>query len=126
MSVPDRSEVGMDTELYEQYILNRSFDPEFNVLAVELLGHDTQTNALRRIRVDNNGSIGSAAEAVRIDDATTPSTTYIGKAAIGSSTSASVWQVARLDTSSGLIKTWADGDSEYDNVWDDRTMLNYS
>lgn len=63
--------------------------------------------------------------AVRIDDATTADVTYIGKAPIGTATSAAAWQISKLATSSGLIKTWADGDASYNNVWDDRSSLTY-
>jgi hypothetical protein len=69
----------------------------------------------------------SVALAVRIDDTTTANTTYIGKAPVGSAEGAAVWQIARLDTSSGLTKTWASGDSLYNNVWSDRaTTITYS
>ena len=61
--------------------------------------------------------------AVRIDD-TVANTVYIGKAVIGSATSAAAWQVAKLDTSSGLIKTWAG--TGFDQIWDDRASLTYS
>jgi hypothetical protein len=64
--------------------------------------------------------------AVRIDDTTTADTTYIGKAPIGTATSSATWQVAKLATSSGLIKTWADGNASYDNIWDNRASLSYS
>lgn len=65
--------------------------------------------------------------AVRLDDTTTADVTYIGKAAIGSTTSAAVWQIAKLDTATGLIKTWADGDASFNNVWDNRaTTVTYS
>lgn len=67
----------------------------------------------------------TATQAVIIDDTTTPDTTYIGKAAVGSSTSDPVWQVAKLDTSSGLTKTWA-GTAGFDQVWDDRASLTYN
>lgn len=63
--------------------------------------------------------------ATRIDDTTTPDTTYIGKAPIGSLDADPVWQIASLDTSSGLIKTWADGDASFNNVWEDRASLSY-
>lgn len=63
--------------------------------------------------------------AVRIDDTSTADTTYIGKAPIGSSPSSAVWQVSKMDTASGLVKTWADSDALFDNVWDDRTELTY-
>jgi hypothetical protein len=64
--------------------------------------------------------------AVRIDDATTANITYIGKATIGSATSSAVWQIQRLDESSGLVKTWADSNASFDNVWDDRASLSYA
>lgn len=64
------------------------------------------------------------AQTVRIDDTATP-IIYIGKATIGTATSSGSQQISRLDTSSGLIKTWADGDSAYNNVWDNRAALTY-
>ena len=51
---------------------------------------------------------------------------YIGKAPIGSATSSAVWQIARLDTTSGeLVKTWVDG-AAFTQVYDDRESLSYS
>ena len=64
--------------------------------------------------------------ATRIDDVTTADTTYIGKAAIATATSAAAWQIAKLDTSSGLIKTWADGSASFSKIWDDRVSISYS
>lgn len=61
-----------------------------------------------------------------IDDTTTANTTYIGKAPIASATSSAVWQIAKLDTSSGMVKTWADGDSQFNKIWDNRDSLSYS
>lgn len=63
--------------------------------------------------------------AVRIDDVTTAGSVYIGKALVGTTNSEGTWQIAKLDTSSGLVKTWADGDASFNNVWDDRATLNY-
>lgn len=51
---------------------------------------------------------------------------YMGKADPGSATSAAVWQIRRIDTSSGLTVDWADGNTRFDNVWDDRAGLSYS
>jgi hypothetical protein len=65
------------------------------------------------------------AYATRIDDST-PNTIYIGKALPDSLPSAEVWQIAKLDTSSGLIKTWAGGTSNFDKEWDERDNLTYS
>lgn len=63
--------------------------------------------------------------AVQIDDATTVNAVYIGKANIGSSTSSAVWQIAKLDTTSGLVKKWADGDANFNNIFDNRASLTY-
>jgi len=52
--------------------------------------------------------------------------TYIGNAALGSASSDGVWQIKRLDTTSGLTKKWADGNANFDNVWDNRESLSYS
>jgi hypothetical protein len=61
--------------------------------------------------------------ATRLDDSADP-ITYIGKAVVGSAESAAVWQIAKLDTTSGLVKTWA-GNAGFTNVWEDRTSLTY-
>jgi hypothetical protein len=53
--------------------------------------------------------------------------TYFGFAGIGALDSHPVWQIKRLTESGGLLSLqWADGNSEFDNVWDDRASLNYS
>lgn len=52
--------------------------------------------------------------------------TYIGNAVIGSATSDDVWQIKRLDTTSGLTKKWADGNENFDNIFDDYASLSYS
>lgn len=75
MAVPDRTNVPLDTQLTEQYALNRTFDPEFNVMAVELLGWDKVANALRRIEVEASPStpgsyvISSGAQSGLVPDA---------------------------------------------------------
>lgn len=62
--------------------------------------------------------------ATRIDDSADP-ILYIGKAAVGSDEADPVWQIAKLDTSSGLIKTWADS-AGFTQVWDNRGSLTYN
>lgn len=65
-------------------------------------------------------------QAQRVDDTSTANTVYIGYADIGSSEAAAVWRIKKINTTSGADTTWADGDDNYDNVWDDRTILSYS
>lgn len=52
---------------------------------------------------------------------------YGGKAAPGSATSAAVWQIQQITLVSDDVEIlWADGDGNFDNVWDDRLSLSYS
>lgn len=70
-----------------------------------------------------------ASYATQIDDVSTTSMTYIGKAGVGSVTSSAVWQIMRIDESGTPITTvikWADGNNYFDNIWDNRTSLTYN
>lgn len=81
------------------------------------------------VTLTEDGALPTASPslATRIDDATTAGVTYIGKAAIGAQTDDPVWQITKLETSSGLIKTWAGGSDSYSFIWDDRaTLITYS
>lgn len=69
---------------------------------------------------------GSENRLIRVDDTTTAGVTYIGEAAIGSTASQLVWQIIKIDESSGLLLTWADGNDYFDNSWDNRASLSYS
>lgn len=51
---------------------------------------------------------------------------YLGTAPVGSAKSAAVWRIRKIDQTTGLDDTWADGDSNYDNIWDNRSGLTYS
>jgi len=69
----------------------------------------------------------SPSQNTKIDDTTTPGVIYIGNAEIGSVGSDATWQIKKLDTNTlALDKTWADGNDNADNVWDDRASLSYS
>lgn len=63
--------------------------------------------------------------ATQLDESASP-VTYVGKAPIGSLTSAAVWQIMKIDETSGLAITWANGTNEMNNVWDNRASLSYS
>lgn len=53
--------------------------------------------------------------------------TYIGFAKLGSVTNAAVWQLLKI-SDAGAVTTiaYADGNDNYDNVWDDRASKSYS
>lgn len=58
----------------------------------------------------------------KVDD----STTYVGRAAPGTLTSAAAWQIQKLSTvDEDLAVTWADGGA-YSQVWDNRASLTYT
>lgn len=63
--------------------------------------------------------------AVRVDTSVA-NTLYIGQAVPGTSSASAGWQIKKLDTSSGIVTTWADGDANFDNVWNNRASLTYS
>jgi len=80
--------------------------------------------------VGQKGQVASAPVTISTDtlriDAASSTVTYIGTAAAGSATSAAVWQVKKIDSSSGTSILFADGNINYDNVWDNRASLSYS
>jgi len=63
--------------------------------------------------------------AVRFDGAAAP-ILYYGEAAPGSSDSASVWRIQRIDTSTGVTIQWAGGAASYNQAWSNRAVLSYS
>lgn len=64
----------------------------------------------------------SKQEAVRIDKASA-TITYFGFAAIATANAGATWKIFKIDTGE---KLWADGNSNYDNVWNNRAALAYS
>lgn len=54
-------------------------------------------------------------------------TSYLGEAAPGTATSAAAWRIKELTfTGDDVTILYADGNSSFDNVWDDRASLSYS
>lgn len=53
---------------------------------------------------------------------------YKGWAAVGSLTSSPLWRIQKIviGFDDDVTKTWADGDAEFDNIWDNRLSLTYS
>jgi hypothetical protein len=82
------------------------------------------------VKVSPTGGLevyGAAAPfALILDDTTTANVTYVCKAKVGSSAASSVWQIMRIDETSGLVITWADGDTLFNNIAANRASLSYS
>ena len=53
---------------------------------------------------------------------------YIGKSDVGTLKSLPLWQIRKLTYSSGNLVDiqYADGDRNFDNIWDNRVTLSYS
>lgn len=51
---------------------------------------------------------------------------YIGRALPTALTSEASWRISRVDTSVSLETLFADGNGNYDNIWDNRASLSYS
>ena len=68
-------------------------------------------------------------ETLRVDYDANGNMIYVGKAMPGASEAVNVWRIQKFtyDAGDNLTSTlWADGDKEYDNVWANRTELDYS
>ena len=72
--------------------------------------------------------VSSGSATITRYDAVGTTQAYVGKAAPGTATSAALWQIKRLTyTSAGDVTVEvADGDLDFDNVWDNRASLTYS
>jgi len=63
---------------------------------------------------------------LKIDDTTSTTITYFGKAEPGTAVTDAKWQIFILDESSGLDKKYANGTDTFLNVWNDRVSLTYT
>lgn len=79
------------------------------------------------------GRIGEVTLAVQVDDTGgSPNVIYKGDANAGSGVAAAVWRIQQITVTTdgggnddvGIL--WADGDTLFNNVWDDRLGLSYS
>jgi hypothetical protein len=113
-----RNNYQSNTTNTEQSILNDSFDQEFGVLTFENLTYGPQGSqgpaSIQRMVT------GDLAVAYIVDG----TKTYVGEAAPGTATTDPYWRVFRLDTATGQLK-YADGDSNFDNIFDNHASLTY-
>jgi hypothetical protein len=67
--------------------------------------------------------------ALRYDqDADPPTVAYLGQAQPGTATAAALWRIQKLSfgVDGDVTAQWADGDADFDNVWDNRAALTYT
>lgn len=102
------------TEWSEQKILNDSYDKTTQTIGVQNLSYDGTSNPQRDVSKN-----------VALKVTTVGSVTYVGKAVIGSAQASAVWQCKKIDTTSGVVITWA-GSGSFNQVATDLTVLSYS
>ncbi len=110
-----------DVASSEQSILNLSQDKDFDILAVEMIGHNLSGNTLERIQVDGSGRVvtsnssmvGWATIAVTVG-----SVKYVAIAPPGTLHTDAEWQAQKVDqsTTNTTVVTFADGDDNFDNT----------
>lgn len=103
-----------NTAYTNQYMDNWSFDDTYKQNTVGILGFDGQS--LQRLNSSN------MALKVTVDG----TNTFLALAAPGTSQSSALWQCRKIDTSTGVVITWADGNSNFDNVSSDLAALTYT
>lgn len=86
---------------------------------------DVNVTALTLSADDDRVETRSMAMATVLDEASA-TITYVGEAIPGSSTASAVWRIKKLDSTSGLVITWANGSSDFNTIWDNRASLSYS
>jgi hypothetical protein len=61
-------------------------------------------------------------------DADPPTLAYLGQALPGTSASSAGWRIQKLifSVDGDVTVQWADGNANFDNVWNDRTSLTYT
>lgn len=70
-------------------------------------------------------SVSSATYNVNLDEVSA-TVMYVGEALPGTSAASAAWRIKKIDQTSGLVLTWANGDSDFDKVWDNRASYTYS
>lgn len=101
------------------HTLLRTWNPD--TLAYESLVSHGEGGGLEVVAT--NGALGDYD--TMLDDTTTANMTYVGYAVPGSSTASAVWRIKRIDATTGLAIRFADGNANFDNVWNNRASLSY-
>lgn len=88
-------------------------------------------NTLYRKAVQNKDSYGNDKIIVKRDvptriDIVDENNVYLGWAEYGADESKPVWRIKNIKNNNGIwSEKYADGDELYDNVWNNRSILNY-
>jgi len=61
-----------------------------------------------------------------LDDTSTTNIMYIWEAKIWSLTSSSLWRIKKINMTTWIKIWWAWSNTNFDKIWDNRTILTYS
>ena len=97
-----------------------------NVIALHTSNSDPHTQYLTR--TDFEAEMAQQYAIQYDQDADPPTVAYLGQALPGASSGAASWRIQKLTFGGDgdVSSQWADGDSNFDNVWTDRASLSYS
>jgi hypothetical protein len=122
-----------DTTIYQTFVAGSGVT--LPIAISDVLGLTSSLSTLSSDIAINQADIAAiqaelvATYAVRIDEATS-TVTYIGEAAPGTLSSAASWRIQRITFitpgEDDAEIEWADGDSDFNNVWNNRASLTYS
>jgi len=73
----------------------------------------------------SGGSTRSDVLSIRVEDVS-PTLSYIGEACLNANTSHPIWRIRQMDSATGCIITYANGNASFSNIWDDRASYPYS
>lgn len=110
IKIPDNSKQFESIAKAQKSVTKAINDLEFPV-ANYILPFKNIEGAAVQVQLDSSGNIptsaGSTPLKLELDDTSTANVTYVGKAAIGSATSDSVWQIQKINETTGMEITWA-------------------
>lgn len=85
------------------------------------------TGAKLRTTGEDGGGGGGSIDSKLLQVDAVGTTTYVGYAEAGTLTSGATWAIKKIvETGSDVSITWADGNTTFDNIWDNRLTLTYS
>jgi len=86
----------------------------------------TTTGIVLPFRADEGTGLLSGLTTQSDWDSTNLQYLYVGNAESGSATSSAVWRISRTDFSQGGLIEYADGNQNFDNIYDNKEALSYS
>ena len=70
-------------------------------------------------------STESSVYATKLDEYS-DTVSYVGEAAVGSADDDYAWRIKKMDTTSGIVITWASGTQNFEKQWSARLGYDYS